>query len=141
MTLARCGVWIIGVGLAVVMSAPCGWSETPPPEPAGRDQVDELLGRYNLHPSLEKLGRGLANFFGGWLEVPLNVGKRYSASDTGGSLVTGFAYGMVKGAVRTAVGAYETVTFFLPYPEDFVPILPTLEYYQHSTKRKPLPLE
>jgi len=47
----------------------------------------------------------------------------------------------VKGAVRTAVGAYETVTFFLPYPEEFAPILPTLEYYQHSTKRKPLPLE
>jgi hypothetical protein len=39
------------------------------------------------------------------------------------------------------VGLYETVTFFLPYPEDFAPILPTLEYYNKSPGRRRLPLE
>ena len=107
----------------------------------GADQVDQMLGRYNLYPAFEKLGRGTANALGGWLEVPYNINQRFSKSDTAGSFFTGAAQGLVKGAVRTAVGAYEVVTFFLPYPEDFAPILPTLPYFQKHTKRKPLPLE
>ena len=34
-----------------------------------------------------------------------------------------------------------TATFFLPYPEDFAPILPTLEYYKQGERHRPLPLE
>ncbi len=94
-----------------------------------------------LARAFEKLGRGVSNFLGGWLEIPLGIHKRYATSDTAGSLFTGTAVGAFKGLVRTGVGAYETVTFFLPYPEDFAPILPTLEYFQHHTRRKPLPLE
>ena len=106
-----------------------------------KDQVDEAMGRYNLHPALNKLGRGLGNALGGWMEIPLNVGTRYSSSDVGSSFFTGLGYGVVKGAVRTAVGVYETVTCFLPYPEDFAPILPTLQYYNKTPGRRPLPLE
>ncbi len=107
----------------------------------GSDQVDQMLGRYNLYPAFEKLGRGCSNALGGWLEVPYNIDQRFSKSDTAGSFFTGAARGIVKGVVRTAVGAYEVVTFFLPYPENFAPILPTLPYFQKHTKRKPLPLE
>ncbi len=103
----------------------------------GSDRVDELMGRYNLYPAFEKGGRGLANFFGGWLEIPYNIQTRYSKSDTVGSLFTGVAHGLLRAIVRTGVGAYETVTFFLPYPENFAPILPTLPYYQKTTKRDP----
>jgi hypothetical protein len=39
------------------------------------------------------------------------------------------------------VGLYEAVTFFLPYPENFAPILPTLPYFEKNKKRRPLPLE
>lgn len=109
--------------------------------PPAQDRVDEAMGRYNLQPAFEKLGRGLSNVLFGWLEVPLNIDKRYAPSDTGGSVLTGTAVGLFKGLVRTGVGAYETVTFFLPYPENFAPILPTLPYFQHHTKRRPLPLE
>jgi putative exosortase-associated protein (TIGR04073 family) len=108
---------------------------------SGQDRVDEALGRYNLHPAFEKLGRGLSNALCGWLEIPLGVHQRYAQSDTAGSLLTGVAYGLFKGAVRTGVGLYETATFFLPYPEDFAPILPTLAYFQKTTKRRPLPFE
>lgn len=115
--------------------------ETVAATPAGQDRVDELLGRYNLYPAFEKLGRGVANVLGGWLEIPLNIQSRYSPSDTGSSLVTGVVHGVFRGLVRTGVGAYEVVTFFLPYPENFAPILPTLPYYRKAGRREALPLE
>lgn len=134
-------VWGIGLVIMASMSLTNAWANEPSAGSVGGDRVDEVLGRYNLHPAFAKLGRGLSNFLAGWMEIPLNLDQRYSASDTAGSIVTGAAYGVVKGLVRTGVGAYETVTFFLPYPEDFAPILPTLPYFQHTTKRRPLPLE
>ena len=51
------------------------------------------------------------------MEIPLNVGKKMHASDTGGSFFTGIAVGALKGVVRTGVGLYEAVTFLLPVPE------------------------
>lgn len=113
-----------------------------PPQPS--DQVDQLMARYNLHPSFEKLGRGVSNALLGWAEIPLGVYQRYSPEDTGTSFFTGVAVGIFKGAVRMGVGVYETVTFLLPYPEDFRPILPTLDYYRlikGGKAREPLPLE
>ena len=116
-------------------------AEELPPPVGGQDRVDQLMGRYNLHPAFDKLGRGVSNALLGWLEIPLNVHKRYTASDTVGSGLAGTAVGFFKGFVRMGVGVYETVTFFLPYPEHFAPILPTLEYFQKTGRRAPLPLE
>jgi len=136
-------VGMIGLGLTLALGlSSARAADTPNASTASsKDQVDELMTRYNLHPAFEKLGRGLSNAFGGWLEVPYNIDKHYAPGDTGGSFFTGTAHGLFKGLVRTGVGLYETVTFFLPYPEDYAPILPTLEYFKHNTKRKPLPLE
>ncbi|MBI4341082.1 MAG: exosortase system-associated protein, TIGR04073 family [Candidatus Omnitrophica bacterium] len=106
-----------------------------------QDRVDEILGRYNLYPAFEKLGRGASNALGGWLEIPLHVGRRYSQSDTAGSMFTGVVHGVLRAFVRTGVGLYEVVTFFLPYPENYAPILPTLPYYQKTSRRETLPLE
>ena len=133
--------WVMSLVLAVSMGSPVVWGQEGAPPAQRKDQVDEVMGRYNLHPAFQKLGRGLSNALAGWMELPVNVQERYSRSDTGGSFFTGVAYGLVKGVVRTAVGVYETVTFFLPYPENFAPILPTLEYFQKTSKRQPLPLE
>ena len=135
-----------GIVLACVcwLSVPRAWGQregmTPPPA-VEHDRVDDAMGRYNLLPAFTKLGRGVSNALGGWLEIPINIHHRYAKSDVGTSFVTGLLYGVVKGVVRTAVGAYETVTFFLPYPEHFAPILPTLEYFQQSKKRERLPGE
>ena len=139
---------VLAVSALMSGAAYSAWAQdsygmTPPPAvpTVGSDQVDELMGKYNLHPAFQKGGRGLSNIFGGFMEIPLNVQKYYSTSDTAGSMFTGAAVGVVKAVVRTAVGFYETITFFLPYPENYAPILPTLEYYRKDTKRQPLPLE
>ena len=127
------------LAVAVCLFAAPVWAEQP--LAPSQDKVDEAIGRYNLHPAFNKLGRGLGNALSGWMEIPLNVGTRYSPSDAGTSFFTGLVYGVVKGVVRTAVGVYETATFFLPYPEDFAPILPTLAYYDKTPGRRRLPLE
>ena len=136
----RCCWLILGL-LMVGIGSVCAWADDGAPMAGGQDRVDAMMSRYNLGPAFEKLGRGVSNALLGWLEVPLTIEKRYTKSDTVGSGLTGAAIGIVKGAVRMGVGLYETVTFFLPYPEHFEPILPTLEYFQKTTKRKPLPLE
>ena len=125
--------------IAAGISHPAFAADSSTPQPT--DQVDELLLRYNLHPAFEKLGRGAANFLTGWMEVPLNIGYRYTPRDAATSMFTGAALGVMKGFVRTGVGLYEVVTFFLPYPENYAPILPTLDYFKRDQKREPLFLE
>ena len=131
--------WAVAVLLLAGMIAPAGGSEESATAVPPQDRVDEAMGRYNLHPAFAKLGRGTANTLGGWMELPLNIQQRYTERDTAGSLFTGVAYGVFKGLVRTGVGLYEVVTFFLPYPEEFAPILPTLEYFRKPSTRRPGP--
>ncbi len=73
---------------------------------------------------LTKLGRGLANIFGGWAEVPKEFYARSKDSDTlGAILFTAPVVGIAKAVGRTTVGFFETATFFLPIPEDYGPIV------------------
>ena len=94
-----------------------------------------------MHPALAKLGRGASNFTMGWLEIPLNVHKHKSTRDTAGSFFTGLFTGVARGVARTGIGLYEMVTCWFPYPEDFAPIVPTLDYFRKDTDREPLPWE
>jgi len=61
-----------------------------------------------------KFSRGIINLTTGWLEVPKNIGNESRQSNAG----VGLTYGAVKGGVhavgRTAAGALDTVTFFVP---------------------------
>jgi putative exosortase-associated protein (TIGR04073 family) len=130
---------IIAVGLLTLGVLP-GWANNTLP-PSGWEKVDEFMGRQNFYPAFDKLGRGVSNTLGGWLEIPLNIQQRYRRDDMLASAVAGAMVGLVKGLVRTGVGVYEAATFFLPLPENFAPILPTLPYFDRSTKREPLLLE
>ena len=68
---------------------------------------------------IHKAGRGLVNVLTGWIEIPkqLHLGTQEE------NPVTGVAFGLVKGVglavLRLGVGAYEAVTFPLPYPKVF----------------------
>ena len=72
---------------------------------------------------VKKLGRGLANVFTGFLELPANI---VDVADEEG-FIGAMSYGLVKGIamtfLRTGVGVYETVTFLIPLPWDYEPIL------------------
>ncbi len=73
--------------------------------------------------AVRKLGRGLANTFTGFLELPQSVVD--AAEDDGA--IAALTYGITKGVamsvLRTAVGIYETFTFLIPLPWKYEPIL------------------
>jgi putative exosortase-associated protein (TIGR04073 family) len=126
---------LVAVGVVLMMAAGPAFASRPMDD-RPLDITDDILARTQLRPPLNKLGRGVANFFTGWLEVPWNIKKEYDTHDTAASLMTGTGIGIIKGAVRTGVGLYEALTFWLPYPPRFEPVLPTLGYFD---KRKEPP--
>jgi len=70
-----------------------------------------------------KLGRGLSNTVTGWMELPIEIYKGSKVPGHIGGLIYGLPIGIVKAATRTFVGVYETITFALPYPNDYESIL------------------
>ena len=72
---------------------------------------------------LRKLGRGLANLFTGIVEIPKKVILKSKKENLAKGLTSGFMEGVQEGLVRTASGLYETLTFPIPAPADFEPMV------------------
>ena len=88
-----------------------------PQEPSDIARNDPALG------ASRKLGRGVANVGLGWMELfkgvqTVNDEKGFWAGATWGPL-----YGAVNAVRRTAVGVAETLTFPVPGPNNYEPIL------------------
>ncbi|GEM_PF-1772697 len=81
-------------------------------EPAGKQY---LVG--------DKLARGFANVLTSPLEIPRNV--QNVTADQG--VLVGWSAGLAQGigmmALRIIVGAYEIITFPIPFPEDYKPVI------------------
>ena len=73
--------------------------------------------------ALRKLGRGLVNSLTGVVEIP----KKVILISKNDNILLGLTWGLVKGAgtglLRTAAGVYETVTFPIPAPADYEPMV------------------
>ncbi|MBL7072947.1 MAG: exosortase system-associated protein, TIGR04073 family [Candidatus Omnitrophica bacterium] len=78
---------------------------------------------------IEKLGRGVANVLTSIFEIPKGMGD-VANSD---GVFAGVTYGTFKGVIntvkRTLVGGYEIVTFPIPFPNDYGPILKDPEFF------------
>lgn len=68
---------------------------------------------------VEKLGRGLANVAMGWIEVPKQTAQGRFEDNPFIGVGTGFLRGVAMTVLRFGVGAYETLTFPLPYPNRY----------------------
>jgi len=72
---------------------------------------------------LHKLGRGIVNVLTGWIEIPKEIAEAWRETDP----VSGFVVGGIKGIgytiVRTVAGFYEILTFPMPFPENYGPII------------------
>ena len=79
----------------------------------------------------KKFARGMINITTGFIELP----KTFSQTVAKRDLLTGTGYGTVNGATkaagRTAAGAYEMGTFFVPLPEDFATLDPDVLDLRH----------
>jgi putative exosortase-associated protein (TIGR04073 family) len=72
---------------------------------------------------LHKLGRGIANVLTGWMEIPKEIAEAWRETDP----ITGLIVGTIKGVgytiVRVVAGVYEILTFPMPFPENYEPII------------------
>jgi putative exosortase-associated protein (TIGR04073 family) len=110
----RCHVTVMLAGLLLLLAAPV-WAEEPGPQEE-QDTVWELqVGN--------KVMRGVANFGLGWTEIPKQIyliGRR-----------DGWVVGALRGPIdglgmfgaRTIAGMYELLTFPLPVPSRYQPLV------------------
>lgn len=85
-----------------------------------------------------KLGRGVANLTTGWVELPKQIYTTWKAE----GWVTGILQGTVDGVGmlfgRTVAGAYEIVTFPIPIPPEYQPMLqPDYVWQDEQTAETP----
>ena len=71
----------------------------------------------------KKLGRGLSNLGFGWLELPKGIQDVGDQRNFFAGITWGPIYGAGKTIARTLAGAYEVVTFPIPFPSHFEPLV------------------
>ena len=78
-----------------------------------------------LQKRMDKLGRGLSNFFFGWTEIPVTwYAKMKQGKSLTYLLTTAPVLGTTKAAMRMGTGVYEFFTFYTKNPSgDYEPIL------------------
>ena len=86
-------------------------------------------GDYGSDGMLKKLGRGIANVFTCPLEVAKGVGDANYESGPVAAMTYGLISGFYKTGVRFVVGAYEIVSFPIPFPKNYEPILDDPEFF------------
>ena len=72
--------------------------------------------------ALRKLGRGIANVLFGIVEVPNQITKATSEHG-GGALPYGIGKGFVRWFGRELAGVYDIVTFPVPIPKGYKPVM------------------
>lgn len=83
---------------------------------------------------IAKLGRGLANTTTGLLEVPKEIKRQIEKSGDVAAFFVGPLKGLAKGIGRTLVGVYDIVTFLVPIPRNYEPVIEP-EYVFEGHKR------
>lgn len=73
--------------------------------------------------ALRKLGRGVANVLFGIVEVPNQVTKTTAAHGGGAGVTYGVGKGVVRWIGREFAGAYDIVTFPIPFPRGYKPVM------------------
>jgi putative exosortase-associated protein (TIGR04073 family) len=76
----------------------------------------------------DKLGRGLANALTGILALPLTMERETEDKGILAGMTTGLVKGLGNVIVRELVGVYEILTFPLPFPGEYRPVLDDPEY-------------
>ena len=78
---------------------------------------------------MRKLGRGLANIATCPMEIAKQVGDANYEDGPVAALTYGFIKGLFMTGVRAVVGGYEVVTFPIPFPKNYDPILRDPEFF------------
>ncbi|MDP3142928.1 MAG: exosortase system-associated protein, TIGR04073 family [Candidatus Omnitrophota bacterium] len=77
---------------------------------------------------IKKLGRGIANLTMGWFTLFSTIEDTGKSDGVYAAVTYGILKGLAKAIQRTAVGAYETISFPIPCPKGYKPILTKPEF-------------
>lgn len=88
---------VLGVAAVLAILSPSAWAQDP----------------------IHKVGRGLANVLTAWLELPKNLHLGTMEENPFAGVAAGLLRGSGLTLTRLALGAYETVTFPIPYPKEY----------------------
>ena len=102
--------------------------------PAFADEGTQDTGRLVA----TKLFRGIVNAATGWIEIPKQIWQENQSSGPAKGWTWGFVKGIGYAVARSVVGGYEIVTFPLPVPENFRPIMHP-EYVLSDLPENPQP--
>jgi len=75
------------------------------------------------HHPLRKFSRGVANLVFGFLEVPNQYSKVNSEHGGSAAVTYGITKGLTRWIGREFVGVYEILTFPVPLPEGYLPVM------------------
>ena len=78
---------------------------------------------------IKKLGRGIANIITCPVEITNRMGEANEDSGPVAAITWGVLNGIFRAVTRVAVGVYETVTFAIPFPNDYGPIIDDPEFF------------
>lgn len=84
---------------------------------------DEMRDSSEAGLMLHKLGRGVVNLFTGVVEIPKNMAREWKRTDPITGITVGFFKGVGWGWTRTIAGGYEILTFPMPAPPGYVPLM------------------
>ena len=102
--------------------------------PAFADEGTQDTGRLVA----TKFFRGIVNAATGWMEIPKQMIQTSQASGAAKGWTWGFAKGIGFAVARSVVGAYEIITFPVPAPEGYRPIMQP-EYVLSDLPENPQP--
>jgi len=73
---------------------------------------------------LKKLQRGIINIATGWVELPKQfITETNERGNMGGFVFVGPLKGITFAVARTLGGVYDVVTFLIPLPENYEPLI------------------
>jgi len=80
-------------------------------------------------PAFRKFRRGFCNMLTFHMEVGQEMTKAGNEGGNIGAMTVGLAKGLFMSAARALTGVYEVVTFPLPFPAEYKPIMNNPEFY------------
>lgn len=99
------------------------FSPAGPAPVAAQSDPDAYREDSDINKMFHKLGRGVSNVLLGWVEIPKTVASEWRRTEP----FTGTILGVIKGSVwavaRTLSGFYEIISFPLPVPRDYQPLI------------------
>ena len=85
--------------------------------------------KFDMGGPMKKLGRGMCNFVTFPFEILYQIGKVNNSDGPFAAITYGVVKGVIMTGMRALCGTYEILSFPIPIPEGYKPIMTDLEFF------------